>query len=332
MNLVIQSFGRENEYKRGILTILSFYAHLSVPVANTKVILFTDKPAYFEQYLNGLPIQYVLLTEEKIKRMRGKIDFLHRMKIAVIEEAFNLGEDDILYADSDTFFVEDPCPLMLQLTSSKSFMHEWEYQFEFLRDWKLPSGQSFRDFLNLIESQNFLLANGKTTKITPQHSSWNAGVMMLHKTHIKFIEDVYTLTDQFYPISKNHASEQYAFSIMLQEHTKLSACDSVIYHYWYRVKKQIVDQFLNRYITNSWSESTIEDKLADVKSWCNMLPAYFDKHEWMIQDHAIQAFNENKFSEGYKWAAKAIIQKPLSSGPFIKDTLYHIKRHVTKSK
>ena len=49
----------------------------------------------------------------------------------------------------------------------------------------------------------------------------------------------------------------------------------------------------------------------------------------MIRDNAIQAFSENKFSEGYKWAIKALIKKPLTSGPFLKDTLYHLKRQLT---
>jgi hypothetical protein len=90
VNLVIQSFGRDNEYRRAILTILSFYAHSSLKREETKVLLFTDMPAYFSTFLEGLPVEYVLLTPEKIKSMRGEIDFLHRMKIAVIEEAFKI--------------------------------------------------------------------------------------------------------------------------------------------------------------------------------------------------------------------------------------------------
>lgn len=189
-SLALQSFGRESEYKRAVLTTLSFFAWFGKNKKEARVFLFTDRPDYFAPYFHDLPIEYILLTPNKIAVMRGEIDFLHRMKIAVIEEAFALSETNLLYADSDTFFIADPTPLMEQLTPGHSFMHEWEYRFEEVRHWKLPTGQSFRDFLDLIESQPFQWANGSSTCITAEHSSWNAGVMMFHTAHAQFIPDV----------------------------------------------------------------------------------------------------------------------------------------------
>src|SRR5689334_14514320 len=110
-NLVLQSFGRENEYKRAILTIWSYFACSTAPLPASRVLLFTDNPGYFTAWFGGLPVSYVHLTPEKIKQMRGSIDFLHRMKIALIEESFQTLEGNILYADSDTFFTADPEPL-----------------------------------------------------------------------------------------------------------------------------------------------------------------------------------------------------------------------------
>lgn len=328
-SLALQSFGRESEYKRAVLTTLSFFAWYKGEREDARVLLFTDRADYFAPFFHDLPVEYVLLTPDKITRMRGGIDFLHRMKIAVIEEAFSLSGTNLLYADSDTFFIADPTPLMEQVAPGKSFMHEWEYRFEDMRHWKLPTGQSFRDFLALIESRIFYHADGSLLRITPEHSSWNAGVMMFHAAHAQFIPDVYALTEQFYPPSKNHASEQYAFSIVLQERTELLSCEDVIYHYWYRIKKQIIDQFLAEQLTPNWLRLSLEEKISSVKKWTLQLPGYFEKHEWMIQDHAIQAFNDDRFAEGYRWAAKAVLQKPFSSGPFLKDTFYHIKRYIT---
>ncbi|PIQ22095.1 MAG: hypothetical protein COW65_05210 [Cytophagales bacterium CG18_big_fil_WC_8_21_14_2_50_42_9] len=328
-NLVIQSFGRENEYKRAILTILSYYAYIRLTVDKTRVLLFTDKPEYFAAYLKDLPVDYILLTPAKIKSMRGQIDFLHRMKIALIEEAFSLINGNMLYTDSDTFFIADPNPVIQQVSPEKSFMHVWEHQFESLRNMPLPAGKTFRAFVELIESQNFQLADGREIKITPRYASWNAGVMMFHPTHARFIPDIYTLTDQFYPATQNHASEQYAFSIMLQENTDLEPCDSVIYHYWYRIKKQIVDLFLDTRLNITWAQLPLSDKLNQVKTWTMMLPAYFDEHVLTLRDLAIQSFNTNDFSTGYHQAFKALVKNPFSLG-FMKDILYHTKRKINK--
>jgi len=326
-NLVIQSFGSENELKRAILTVLSFYAYNSLPIAQTKIILFTDNPDYFKAYLHEIPIQCILLTPEKIKQMRGRINFLHRMKIALIEESFNITEGDIIYADSDTFFISDPAPLLKELNSKKSYMHVREYAFESLRHAALPSGKTARAFLELLESNTFKLTNGINVKYSTDKFSWNAGAMMFHPAHAKFIPDVYTLTDQFYPATLSHASEQFAFSLILQSKTEVKPCDTMIYHYWYRVKKQIMDIFLAEHLNKAWAKKPLSEKLINVKEWCSIMPDYFAKHVLMVKDIAIQAFNEQRFLVGYSHSLKVLSKTPFDIN-FIKDVFYHIREHI----
>ncbi|XZF13826.1 hypothetical protein ACTHGU_18750 [Chitinophagaceae bacterium MMS25-I14] len=330
INLVLQSFGRENEYRRAVLTILSFYAHISIPAAETNVLLFTDNPDWFEPYFSGLTVTYVQLTPEKIKQMRGRIDFLHRMKIALIEETFQTVKGNILYADSDTFFISDPVPVMGTLTSGKSFMHVWEYKFEYLNTIPLPGGATFQAFVKLIENNSFKLADGSSIKIDSGYSSWNAGVMLFHESHKAFLPDVYALTDQFYPPTSNHASEQYAFSVILQTRTDLQPCDDIVYHYWYRVKKQIIDTFLSKRINNEFRKSSSSRKQEIVMEWIKMLPDYFDNHVFTMKDNAVQAFNENKFTEAYKWVGKSLFKGAVKDTTFMRDVLYHTKRWITR--
>ena len=181
-SLVIQSFGRENEYKRAILTILSFYAHSSLPTEQTRVLLFTDQPEYFAEFLRDLPVEFILLTPEKIKSMRGEIDFLHRMKIAVIEEAFALSKGPLFYADSDCFFIADPKPVLQQVSEQRAFMHLTEYAF--VKEIDDPT-ETYENFYGLINRQQFRLTDGSLLKVTEQHSSWNAGVMVFHPSHAR---------------------------------------------------------------------------------------------------------------------------------------------------
>jgi hypothetical protein len=327
--LVIQSFGRESEYKRAILTVLSFFAHCSLPPEKTRVLLFTDRPEYFSSSLSGVPVDFILLTPEKIKDMRGKIDFLHRMKIAVIEEAFNKCDGHILYADSDTFFIADPLPVIQETAPDKSSMHVLEYRFEEMRLLPLPMGKTFHAFLNLIETRSFCNGHDQELIVSPQDISWNAGVMLFHPSHVRFIPDVYALTDQFYPETLNHASEQYAFSIILQRNTEVIPCDGVVYHYWYRVKKQIVDLYLQKKMDEDWSKLSLNKKLAEAKQWTKELPPLFINHILTIRDNAIQAFNDNRRGEGYRHAFKAIVRAPFNK-TFLKDVLYHTKKGLIK--
>jgi hypothetical protein len=218
--------------------------------------------------------------------------------------------------------------LMKKLSPDLSFMHVHEYPFEEMKNFPLPGGATFQAYLKHIENNSFKLADGSDFKISPKLSSWNAGVMMLHREHANFLPDVYALTEQTYPQTQNHASEQYAFSILLETRTKLHTCDSVIYHYWYRIKKQIVDEFLNENLNNVFAKKSLEEKITIVKKWTKELPSHFEKHVLTLKDNAVQRLNENKFGEGYAWAAKAIFKAPFSDKTFIKDVLYHFKRQM----
>ena len=328
ISVAVQSFGKEYELRRATFALLSLFAHTTIPHSALRVFLFTDNPDYFKQYLSELPVEYILLTQEKIKSMRGDIDFLHRMKIALIEETLQQGAGDLLYFDSDTFFIADPKDLLRQLSADRSFMHVHEYKFEEMSFFPLPGGASFHRYLDLIRSQEFRLADGTDFRINPAMSSWNAGVMMLHRSHRRFIPDVYALTDQTYPPTENHASEQYAFSVVLQSRTMLTACDEVVFHYWYRVKKQIMDEFLTYHFDENFATASMPQKLRQVHEWTRLLPDHFDRHVLTLRDNAIQKLNENAYREGYAWAARALMKAPLSDTRFIRDVLYHVKRQA----
>jgi hypothetical protein len=208
-------------------------------------------------------------------------------------------------------------------------MHVWEYAFESIKDMPLPAGETFHAYLDKISCGPLKLADGSEINVTPDLSSWNAGVMLLHRSHAAWLPDVYALTEQTYPETKNHASEQYAFSILLQTRTELRPCDDVVYHYWYRIKKQIIDEFLGTELNENWAKKPLKDKIAIVKNWIQVLPKYFDNHVFTLRDNAIQTLNENKYSAGYKWAVKALVKQPLGDKTFIKDVLYHLKRQLT---
>jgi hypothetical protein len=319
--LVTQSFGRESEYKRAILSVWSYWVHRP----SGKVLLFTDAPDYFSYFFKSMPIQYVALSPEKIQEMRGSIDFLHRMKIALLEEAFSMTDDDLLYADSDTFFVDDVTDLEQQVAPRRAFMHMREYRLDSLRNMRLPAAKPFHDFLDLIAGHAFTGVDGKSIPVSLMHYSWNAGVMALHRSHSHLLRDVFALTDQFYPSTQNHASEQYAFSIVLQNNAILGDCEDTVYHYWYRVKKQVMDAFLAKALNDRWSNFTVDEKKESVKKWVAILPTLLQNHKWALRDNAIQAFNENRFRTGYSFAVRALMKNPFDV-KFLLDLMYHTKR------
>ena len=324
MVLVVQSFGKESEYRRAVLTILSYFAFCP-SATRGETYLFSDNPDFFRVYLDKLPVRHFLLTDEKIKSMKGEIDFLHRIKVAVIEEAFSEAQDGLLYADSDTFFTGDPTPFMQAVAPDVAYMHLCEYQFNSLSKMKLPAGAPFHAFLQYIQAHQFEMPDGSQVSVSDDQYSWNAGVMILHASHARLLPQVYALTNYFYRATQNHASEQYAFSIVLQNHTALHPAEAVSYHYWYRVKKEVMDLFLQKEITQAWGQRPLTEKLNSVRRWVDMLPSHIENHILLVRDCAIQAFHEDNFGTGLSLAIRALIKSPFNL-KFTRNVLYHLKR------
>lgn len=325
INLVVQSYGRESEYLRAIFAIWSYYAHVSDEFKQCRALVYTDNTDFFKGYFEGLNVQFIALTPSRMKAMKGKHDFLHRMKISIIEETFKRFDGDVFYFDSDTFFVADPSVFILRVSEKASFMHSNEYSFHELRDIPLPSGAPFHAVLKYLEEWEFRGADGNVLSLPSNLFSWNAGALLLHQMHQFLLPEVYAITDQLYAATRNHASEQYAFSIVLQTKTELKGCKTVIYHYWYRITKRIMDEFLSFQINGRWRAYSYAQKEAMVLQWTKMLPGFVENHPLTLGDHAIQSFNRDEFYSGYFWAIKSLAKKPFSSS-FIRDIAYHTRR------
>ncbi|RZK98461.1 MAG: hypothetical protein EOO62_26490, partial [Hymenobacter sp.] len=108
--LVLLAHSREAEYQRAIFAVLSFWAwHKGRATGAVQAVVFTDQPAYFEPYLAGLPVRYELLTTARLAAMQQPHGYVHRVKAAILAQvAQACPQDELLFIDSDTFFVALP--------------------------------------------------------------------------------------------------------------------------------------------------------------------------------------------------------------------------------
>ncbi len=327
--LVLQSYGGEIQYRRAVLLLLSFWSVTKNRTSDFKTMVYTDNIPFFRKYIPWMDIDYVSWDMEKIVRETNHFKFVHRMKISILEDSFKRVNGNLLYSDTDSFFLKNPLNLLGDLTADTSFMHKREYGFSDLKTIPLPSGEESRRFYNSILPGKFELQDGTKILLTDHLSSWNAGIMIFHKSQASLLPDVFRLTDWFFELSSNHASEQFAFSAILQTKTNLKSCEDYSYHYWYAPCKKIVDEFL---VINLPGEANCKDEswYRDwIKHWISRLPAYVENHVIFLKDSAIQAFNRAEFRKGYQYAFKALIRSPLDI-KFIKDILYHSKRKFSR--
>ncbi|TGE28669.1 PADRE domain-containing protein [Hymenobacter metallicola] len=308
--LVYLAYGRETEYRRAIFAVLSFWAHAPSPAPAARAIIFTDNPAYFRPFLAGLPVEYVPVTPDGLRAMQGPAGYIHRVKIAILDEVMQAYPGaHVLYCDSDTFFVADPAPLLRRVAAGSVFMHQPEYTFAAAVAEYAAFGQAEypQQFLDLIARRRFSVA-GTEVSFRPEQHSWNSGVLGLPAPTAPLLADVYTLTDAFYAATKWFTCEQIAFSLVLQHHQPLHACQQYVFHYWGQRQKQLLDGWLTALLSAEFAALPLLARCQAVRPLTSRWRRQAELDA--IREGSLYAFHTGQTSAGVKYAVKAVLQAP----------------------
>ncbi|NJK83679.1 MAG: hypothetical protein HC912_07545 [Saprospiraceae bacterium] len=323
-NFVQFAFGSYTLHNRAILSVLSLASFYTFKEGE-HIIIFTDSPNYYRSFLKDLPIHYVEIQNEDVKQMMGDDDLIHRVKIGIIEKATQLyPQHQILYTDSDTFFIQ-PVNLLLQnLSNSTSLMHCFEFKMNDVED--RSEEDITRCFSEMINQSNYIFKDKIVTVEARAFSSWNAGLIGLHPEHFHLLPFVYQLTDQWYAKMRHHGAEQFAFSYILEHYTQLLLGESYCYHYWPSVKKRITDELLKKELNENFKNKNLEQKLKWAVTLSKQLPQIYNTHYYTLQSNMALAFEERKYKKGYLKSFQNLFKKPQHSIEILKDTAYYTKK------
>ena len=308
-NLVFLSYGRESEYLRAIFCIYSFLAWSGAEERNSRLVIYTDQPEFFKPFLEKLEVSYVLLTPELMEEMLDNTGCIHRRKIAVIDLTFKAypGED-LLFLDSDTFFINSSTDLFNGFAEGKSFMHKYEYTFiEALALFKsFNQGEYPAAFINYISGRSFRIGD-REERFSENDFGWNSGVLGLSSGFASYMPDVFKLNDEFFANSRWFISEQLAFGLILQRRTVLKGSDQYVYHYWGKRQKVLIDQMIiDLFDEKSVSDLRVNSSLIKslTKKWARAVEVD------LIAEQAVIALSHKQWKYGTKKAVQVILKSP----------------------
>jgi len=322
--VVLLSYGSMVEARRALFAAHSVFAHLPIPSEITKVLIFTDQRRSFEPSLRKLPIDYVELTREWMEEVIRPFGYIHRLKIAVIDEAIRRTNGSVLFLDSDTFCMSNLNRIAKLITEGHCVMHFREHTFATLRHFPLPGTvQAIYRFMN---GGTVTLTSGNELRLSDSLLSWNSGVVGLHRTHARFLPDVFAVCDQIYAATENRVSEQYAFDVVLQKNLAIRPADSVVYHYWHDVKKKIFDEFIDTRVNELWLASDLESRFAAVRDWTQELPDHIATHPLALEDMALRCLAEKRRAAALVWAARGVSRRKRLNPAFTRRFIQELRR------
>jgi hypothetical protein len=196
--LIYQAYGSPDILNEALFSILSY---LRQPAGAT-ILVYTDNEAHFRAVLGELAsVAYIRIEPAQWREWRGEIDFVHRVKIKVLQHAAAHYEGQLLYADTDTVFTQPLAEVFAGLTHHDRFMH--------VSEGRLGDGNPLNRKINRALQQGRALAS---PIISPETRMYNAGVLGLRSTDAPLLAEVLAFTEELYRRYPKHVMEQLAFS------------------------------------------------------------------------------------------------------------------------
>lgn len=231
--IVYQAYGKRDILNEVLVSISSLYKVTSFST-RPQIVIFTDSTSYLASFL-PTEIQLIDTPISKWKEWKGIQNFVHRAKIEMLRHFSDSFSGDVLYCDTDTYFVANPKKLFDKISRGELIMH-------------LDEG-SMKNSGNLVfrKLEKFLRKYQYQEKSIPAETHmWNAGVLGFNTKDKSILDQVLALSDDLYAAFQKHVMEQLAFSVCFQQKTRCE-CQDVIFHYWdFKEYRELLHQFFQK--------------------------------------------------------------------------------------
>jgi hypothetical protein len=248
-HLVFQCYGKDVVFHECALALLSLCrVHDQDALKNIQVHIYTDRPEWFDRLrIDGLALHLITMDSATIQSWRGKIDFVHRVKVAMLMDFSQQHEGNILYCDDDVIFTRTLAPVFKQMDAGNLFMHVMEG--------RISNGANPM----LIKLDRFLkkshLSSSPPLSTLRHVDMWNAGVLGFTTRQSEILGHVLSFTDHVYPHFPKHIVEQFAFSVFFQQSGSVKTASPYVLHYWnLKEARELIASFFDHFKDYTWQQ------------------------------------------------------------------------------
>lgn len=285
--LLFQAYGHHDNINEAMFALLSWLKNAGGPQPGTRVVIYTDDEDTFIDTLGPETwMTFEHLSEPQVKFWRGPSDFVHRVKIKVIQHFCTRYEGNFLYLDSDIWLTQPLQPLFARIAAGEAVMHTREGTLQNANNLSRKIGK-------FLEGKTFEL-DGQPLEIDRSTPMWNAGAIGLRTDQAgPLLEQVLTLTDKVYPLYPKHTIEQLAFSFILNRAKTIVPAEDAVFHYWHlKELRPVLRRFFERYRGQSL------DVLLEKSSAIDPVSLAAPKEAFLKQPGLVRAF---KRMLGQEW-------------------------------
>lgn len=250
--IVYQAYGHKDILNECCYSILSLLKYTNTP--SLKIVIYTDQKNYF-QFLPQHQIEYVEMDNQTIQEYKGKHNFVHRVKIKVLEDFCTKYSGKFIYVDTDIYFFKNILPLFDTLSENHFLRCNNEGSITNKKN------RVFVKFKKFID-QNSDYLNQQNIPISPSIQMWNAGVLGMTTAHSSIVEKTLNTNDIIYDRFSSHIVEQMSFTYQLLRSGVVSGSTDYLFHYWnFKEFRSVLKEYFDFHLNN---KSTYEQLLSTI--------------------------------------------------------------------
>jgi hypothetical protein len=213
--LVYLVHGSRREYQLELTySVLSAVHWATDADLDFRIALITDE----KNKRPDLPVENVIFSSDEFADWTLNGQYHHQAKIHALSKALKLFKGKVALVDTDTHFKASPIKMFEQIESGRSVMYAYDGMLG-------PD----RCLGPILERQG---AESLSYQISSETRLFNSGVIGLDYSDQLLVEDVLRLSEQIYGLYPAFNTEQFAFSIVLDQRTSLSEGHRLVRHYY----------------------------------------------------------------------------------------------------
>ncbi|MBN8631481.1 MAG: hypothetical protein J0L76_11565 [Rhodobacterales bacterium] len=213
-----QSYGSDRRYHLELTySVLSAHQYLRKDPADIRIVLVADEA----NLRPDLPVENMVVSAETIHGWQMNGTYNHAMQINGLRHIVRHYAAPAVLIDSDTVLREHPARMFDRVAPGHTLMHISEAPLGTLAAWP-----------EIAQLATTLGGSAAGVPITPDAVMYNAGVMGVHPQDVTLLDRAMAATEAMRQQSDLFFCNQIAVSRVFTDHSKLSTCEDVVYHYW----------------------------------------------------------------------------------------------------
>lgn len=230
--IVYLSHGGQKYYDQTRFSVLTLLDLLLKRQRNdVGIVIYTDRP---EQSPVHDLVHSVRVAAGELRRFRGPLEFIHRIKLEVLRRAEAEIGLPFIYVDCDTRWLKIPDePFKLLMDGSRQgngaapvfYMHKFEGTL---------AANFYPNYLRLLHGKKNRLIEWKL-RAEPPWTMWNSGTLGVPSGAQGLFDEVLSITDDLLlDVRQRIFIEQLALSLVASSRFQVMPFDDCLDHYWNR--------------------------------------------------------------------------------------------------